>query len=284
MSAAGTNALARTIRLRLAYDGTRYAGWQVQPDKATVQGVLAEAIRRVSGETHLPRGSSRTDAGVHALDQVAAFTTTSPHEPVVWQRALNAHLPPDITVMAADIAPPGFHPVTAAVRKRYRYRIHDIPTKPVLCRHLVWRWRGRLDVAAMNAAAGALIGEHDFTSFETTPSTRRSKIRTIHELTVFRPTVTDDAAGSEVWIEIEGNGFLYNMVRIIAGSLVMVGADRRSPQWLTEALAAKRRSAAGPTAPPQGLILVSVQLAPDSLPPPTPDTSPCPSSPNDSAP
>jgi len=255
---------ARTIRLRLAYEGTRYSGWQTQPGRATVQGALAEAIRRVTGEAILPKGSSRTDAGVHAFDQVAAFTTIKPLEPAVWRRALNAHLPADITVTKAELAPDGFDPVAAAVRKRYRYRIHDAEAKPVLSRHFVWRWRGGLDVAAMAAAAEALVGEHDFTSFETTPSTRLSKVRTIHELRVFRPPLADDVLGAEVWIEVEGNGFLYNMVRIIAGSLVMVGAGRRSPAWLAEALAARHRPAAGPTAPPQGLVLVSIQLRPDS--------------------
>jgi len=274
--------LARTIRLRLAYEGTRYSGWQVQPGRPTVQGALAEAIRRVTGELVVPRGSSRTDAGVHAFDQVAAFTTTSPLEPSVWRRAVNAHLPADITVTAADLAPPGFDPIGAAVRKRYRYRIHDAEAKPVFSRPLVWPWRGRLDVAAMAAAAGALVGEHDFTSFESTPSTRLSKVRTIHALEAFRPPPAADAAGAEVWVEVEGNGFLYNMVRIIAGSLVMVGAGRRSPTWLADALAARSRPAAGPTAPPEGLVLVSIQLAPD--PPPEPASPPCQSCPNDSAP
>jgi tRNA pseudouridine38-40 synthase len=112
----------------------------------------------------------------------------------------------------------------------------------------------------MRAAAAALVGEHDFTSFETTPSTRRSKVRTIHALDVFRPPLANDAAGAEVWVEVEGNGFLYNMVRIIAGSLVMVGSGRRSPDWLAAALAARSRPAAGPTAPPQGLMLVAIDL------------------------
>ncbi len=255
---------ARTIRLRVAYDGTRYSGWQAQPGRTTVQGSLAEAIGRVSGEDLLPTGASRTDAGVHALDQVVAFSTQSPHEPAVWLRALNAWLPPDITVTACDLAPEGFDPISAARSKRYRYRVHDAVPKPILSRQLVWRWRSRLDVEAMMAAAPALVGEHDFTSFETTPSTRRSKVRTIHSLLVRRTAAPGAGPGGEVWIEVEGNGFLYNMVRIIAGSLVMVGAGRRSPAWLAEALAAKSRPAAGPTAPPQGLCLVSISLAPDS--------------------
>jgi tRNA pseudouridine38-40 synthase len=274
--------LARTIRLRLAYEGTRYSGWQVQPGRPTVQGAVTEAIRRVTGETVVLKGSSRTDAGVHALDQVAAFATASQLAAEVWRRAINAHLPADVTVTAADLAPPGFDPVSAAVRKRYRYRIHDAHVKPVLSRDVVWCWRCRLDVGAMNAAAESLVGEHDFTSFESTPSTRLSKVRTIHALEVFRPPRAADPLGSEAWIEVEGNGFLYNMVRIIAGSLVMVGAGRRRPDWLADALAARSRPAAGPTAPPQGLILVSIHLAPDLS--PEPASPPCPSCPNDSAP
>ena len=256
----GTPGPHRTIRLTLAYEGTRYSGWQAQPGRATVQGMLAEAIRSVSGETVQPRGASRTDAGVHALCQVVAFTTQSGLDAAVWMRALNARLPADITVLEGHEAADGFDPVTAAVSKRYRYRIHDAPWRPVLQRHLVWRWKSGLDVEAMRAAATHLVGEHDFTSFETTPSTRRSKVRTIHEAVVFRHSGYDDAAGAEVWIEVVGNGFLYNMVRIIAGSLVMVGSGKRTPEWLRTAIDAKSRPAAGPTAPPQGLVLVSIEL------------------------
>lgn len=118
----------------------------------------------------------------------------------------------------------------------------------------------------MQEEAAALVGEHDFTSFESAPSTRVSKVRTIHSLGVFRPPLAGDAAGAEVWVEVVGNGFLYNMVRIIVGSLVMVGAGRRPPGWLGEALAARSRPAAGPTAPPQGLVLVSIELDPGRWP------------------
>jgi tRNA pseudouridine38-40 synthase len=250
----------RTIRLTLAYEGTRYSGWQSQPGQATVQGVLAEAIRGVTGEAIVPKGSSRTDAGVHALGQVVAFTTYSGLEPGVWVRALNAKLPSDITVVEGFAAADDFDPVWAAVSKRYRYRIHDAAWRPVLQRHLVWRWKSRLDVPAMQAAAAELVGEHDFTSFETTPSTRRSKVRTIHAAEVFRHSGYDDAADAEVWIEVVGNGFLYNMVRIITGSLVMVGSGKRKPEWIREVIAAMSRPVAGPTAPPQGLVLVSIEL------------------------
>ncbi|MFM8707456.1 MAG: tRNA pseudouridine synthase A, partial [Planctomycetia bacterium] len=192
----------------------------------------------------------------------AAFTTMSGLEPRVWVRALNAKLPSDITVLDGFAAPAGFDPVSAAVQKRYRYRIHDAPWRPVLQRHLVWRWKSRLDVAAMQDAAAKIVGEHDFTSFETTPSTRRSKIRTILAAHVFRHSGYDDAADAEVWFEVVGTGFLYNMVRIITGSLVMVGSGKRKPEWMSEVLLARSRPAAGPTAPAQGLVLVSIELDP----------------------
>lgn len=256
--------MTRTICLRLAYEGTRYSGWQVQPGRKTVQGTLAEAIRAISGEDVLPRGSSRTDAGVHALDQVVAFTSEKTLTAHVWCRALNANLPPDITVIDSCEAGEGFDPTRAAIRKRYRYRIHDAAWRPVLARHLVWRWKSRLDPAAMRAAAEVLVGEHDFTSFETTPSTRLSKVRTIQAIEVFRPSLHDDAPEAEVWIEVEGNGFLYNMVRIIAGSLVMVGSGRRTREWLAGVLAAKSRPTAGPTAPPEGLVLLQTTLNAES--------------------
>jgi len=271
-------AAPRGICLRLAYAGTRYSGWQVQPGRMTVQGTLAAAITAISGETLMPRGTSRTDAGVHALDQIVAFTTTSPLAPGVWLKALNAHLPADISITAACATPADFDPFAVAVRKRYRYRVHDAIAKPVLSGHEVWRWRGRLDCERMHEAAAALVGRHDFTSFEAAPSTRRSKVRTIHALEVRRVAGANGAeleVWPEVWIEVEGDGFLHNMVRIIAGSLVMVGAGRRPPEWLAAALAARRRPAAGPTAPPQGLVLLRTVLEPDpfALPPDLPALS-----------
>ncbi|MFM7251097.1 MAG: tRNA pseudouridine(38-40) synthase TruA [Planctomycetaceae bacterium] len=255
--------MTRAFRLTLAYEGTRYSGWQAQPGRATVQGALAAAIASVSGEALVPRGSSRTDAGVHALGQVATFESAAPHDAATWVRALNARLPPDITVVDGAEVPPGFDPVGGSVSKVYRYRIHDAPFRPVLTRHVVWRWRSRLDAAAMQAAAAALVGEHDFTSFETAPSTRLSSVRTIHRLDLSRRGGGDDLDGAELWVEVEGNGFLHNMVRIIVGSLVMVGCGRRSPGWMAEVLAARHRPAAGPTAPPQGLVLLAIAIDPE---------------------
>jgi len=260
--------MTRSIRLTLAYEGTRYSGSQVQPGRATVQGTLAAAILSISGEAVLPRGSSRTDAGVHAFGQVVAFETAGDLDAPTWVRALNARLPADITVVDGAEAVPDFDPVGAAVSKVYRYRIHDAPWRPVLARHLVWRWKSRLEIGAMEVAAAALVGEHDFTSFETTPSTRLSKVRTIHRLDLVRRQGGDDLSDAEIWIEVEGNGFLHNMVRIIVGSLVMVGCGRRRPEWMAEVLAARHRPAAGPTAPPEGLALLSIRIDPTRTRPP----------------
>lgn len=252
--------MGRTLLLRLAYDGTRFSGWQVQPGRRTVQGVLAEAITAVSGEEVLPKGSSRTDAGVHAVDQVVGFSTAKDHLPAVWRRALNAHLPEDVAVLTAEEVAAGFDPVAAAVSKRYRYRIHDFISRPVLARSLVWRWKSPLDVAAMQAGGASLVGEHDFSSFENPSSPRLSKVRRITAIEVGRQQGGDATPDAEVWVEVEGSGFLYNMVRIIVGTLVMVGCGKRPPGWVAEVLAARRRAAAGPTAPPQGLSLLRIDL------------------------
>lgn len=178
--------MGRTLLLRLAYEGGRFSGWQSQPGRRTVQGVLAEAITAVSGEPILPKGASRTDAGVHAVDQLVGFTSTKDHAPQVWLKALNANLPEDVVVLSAAEAPEDFDPVSAAVTKRYRYRIHDAASRPVLARPFVWRWKTPLDTAAMQAAAEHLIGEHDFSSFENPSSPRQSKIRRIDAIDIGR--------------------------------------------------------------------------------------------------
>ncbi len=237
--------MGQTLSLRLAYDGAGFSGWQAQPGRRTVQGVLAEAITAVSGETILPKGASRTDAGVHAVDQLVGFSTAKDHPPDVWQRALNANLPRDVVVLSAAAAPDDFDPSTAAVRKRYRYRIHDARTR---------------DPAAMQAAAPHLVGEHDFSSFENPSSPRQSKVRQIDAIDIERQQGGENVPGAEVWIEVEGNGFLYNMVRIIVGTLVFVGSGKRSSDWVAEVREARCRAAAGPTAPPQGLMLLRTDV------------------------
>ena len=256
--------MSRTLKLRLAYNGERFSGWQTQPDQRTVQGVLSDAIQSICGETIVPKGSSRTDAGVHAVDQIVSFTTTSSITPDVWLRALNAHLPKDVAVLQSSEADPSFDPISEAITKRYRYRIHDGEVRPVLARPFVWQWSSRLDIAAMQAASSFLVGEHDFTSFENPSSPRASKVRRINDLIIQRRDGGEGTPNSEVWIEVEGNGFLYNMVRIIAGTLVMVGTRKRSHTWVGDVLADRQRTSAGPTAPPQGLLLLQTNLKPQT--------------------
>ena len=257
--------MSRTLQLRLAYNGERFSGWQIQPDQRTVQGVLSDAIQSICGEKVVPKGSSRTDAGVHAADQVASFTTSSPFTPDVWRRALNAHLPKDVVVLRSIEVNSTFNPISDAVTKRYRYRIHDGEVRPVLARPYVWQWNSRLNVSAMREASSFLIGEHDFTSFENPSSPRTSKVRKINDLTIQRRDGGESTPDSEIWIEIEGNGFLYNMVRIIAGTLLMVGASKRPQTWVGNVLNDRNRISAGPTAPPQGLLLLQINLKPQTV-------------------
>lgn len=257
--------MGQTFLLRLAYQGSGFSGWQTQPGRRTVQGVLADAINAVSGEQIIPKGASRTDAGVHAVDQLVGFTSTKDHSAGVWRRALNANLPEDVVVLSAANAPPNFDPVSAAVTKRYRYRIHDADSRPVHARSFVWRWKTPLDTQAMQAAAAHLLGEQDFGSFENPLSPRQSKIRRIDAIDIERRQGGDGASNAEVWIEVEGNGFLYNMVRIMVGTLVMVGCGKRSIDWVGEVLTARHRPAAGPTAPPQGLMLLQINIDPELI-------------------
>lgn len=245
----------RTLRLTLAYDGTAYAGWQVQAGKPTVQEVFEAALAKVTGEKIRVVASGRTDAGAHALGQVVSFATSSRLPADVIQRALNAVLPPDIGVVEAVEAPEQFHALRDALRKRYRYVIHDGPGRDVFQRCYAWHCYRRLDVEAMDRAAQCLRGTHDFRSFQTSGAERRTSVRTIHEIWVRRGAGADRDL---VVTEVEANGFLYNMVRAIVGTLVEVGRGARDEGWVGEVLAAADRRVAGPTAPPHGLFLLRV--------------------------
>jgi tRNA pseudouridine38-40 synthase len=329
----------RTLKLTIAYDGTDYAGWQFQPDKPTVQATLEDAIAKVTGQRVRVLASGRTDAGVHAMGQVVGFRTNSSLPPEVLLRALNANLPPDVAVLDAAEAAADFHAIAHVVRKRYRYVIHDGPVRDVFSRRYAWHYNyGRLDAAAMQRAAAALVGTHDFSSFESSGAQRQTSVRTIFELLVergragqggeeglgirdwgleetprdcgrggasFSRRVHDDraedpfsrrvhaapqgragdsnlpspigrGAGGEgragdydflphaerqqyIVIEIEADGFLYNMVRAIVGTLVRVGRGVQAESWPGEVMLAVDRRLAGPTAPPQGLCLVWVE-------------------------
>jgi tRNA pseudouridine38-40 synthase len=245
----------RWLKLTVSYDGGAYAGWQTQPDRPTVQGVLEAALLRITGESIRVTAAGRTDAGVHALGQVAGLATQTQLTNSDLERALNAVLPNDVAVLTVEDAPERFHATYHAVAKQYRYQIHNGRTRLVFERQYAWHVPQPLDAAAMHAAGQALVGRHDFSSFETAGSERPDSVRTIHELTVSRGT---REWSERITVNVSGDGFLYNMVRTIVGTLVEVGAGTRSMEWPAAVLAAHDRRAAGQTAPPQGLFLVSV--------------------------
>jgi tRNA pseudouridine38-40 synthase len=242
-----------TFKLTIAYDGTKFSGWQAQPDRRTVQGVVQETWARITREELQVTATSRTDAGVHALGQTVGIESNTHLVPEQLYNALNATFPEDVILVSIEEASHGFHATRDAKGKRYRYSIHNDRTRALFDRKYVWYVPKSLDVEAMHAAAQCLVGTHDFASFQAAGSERESTVRTITAVEVRRGNVP-----SRVEIDVEGDGFLYNMVRIIAGSLVDLGAGRRDAQWLADALAACDRRAAGQTAPPQGLCLLHV--------------------------
>jgi len=252
----------RFLKLHIRYDGTDFAGWQAQDDQPTVQVALEQAWAAVTQESVRILASGRTDAGVHALCQVCGVRTETRRDEATLLKALNAHLPETIVALSVEPAPEGFHPIRDSLRKRYRYVIDDgRPPNPFL-RKYAWQWpRGRLDDAAMALAAKHLVGKHDFAAFEATGAPRSTTIRTVSDLSLGR--VTGDY-GETLRIEIESDGFLYNMVRNIVGSLVEVGRGAQPPEWIGHVRDSRDRKNAGPTAPPQGLFLVRVEYGPPS--------------------
>jgi tRNA pseudouridine38-40 synthase len=248
----------RNLKLVLAYDGSEFFGWQVQPDAATIQGTLASAIGRVTGEKVSPQGSGRTDAGVHALAQVATFATESPIPAQNLVKALNDVLPPSIRVLDAAEAPPEFHARKSARAKTYRYRMYRGAICPPSLARYVWHYPYPLDEDAMQQSAGFVIGEHDFTSFAAVDSERGREDETISNVR----RIFDSAwerGGEELIYTVRGSGFLHHMVRNLVGTFLLVGKSTLKPQHVTEILAARTRSAAGATAPASGLYLVSVE-------------------------
>jgi tRNA pseudouridine38-40 synthase len=236
----------------IAYDGTDFHGWQRQHGMRTVQGELEPALERITGRACPCNASGRTDAGVHALGQVVNFHAETRLDPPTLLKALNALTSRDLLVRELVEAPEAFHATLSAVSKRYRYEIDNGRVGPDPMRlRTTWHVHVRLDEAAMQEAGRALVGTHDFRSFETEYPNRATSVRTILDLLVVRQ-------GDTVGIEVEANGFLYNMVRAIAGSLMLVGAGKRPVGWLGEVVASLSREAAGPTAPPQGLTLLRV--------------------------
>ncbi len=282
------------FKLTLAYDGTDFSGWQTQAGRRTVQAEIERAWREITRETVRVTAAGRTDAGVHAEGQVVGVESATRIEPDALVLALNAMLPPDVAVRSVMPAPDGFHATTQATRKRYRYTIYNDRRRPVFWRRYAWHIPTPLDVDAMHAAAQHLVGTHDFASFQSAGSERESTVRTLFAAEAMRRR-TDAAAQSTpalalgaspgfaapqnpglapravaeapyrdsesdalIAIEVEGDGFLYNMVRSIAGTLAEVGRGKREPAWAAEVLAARDRTQAGQTAPPQGLALLWV--------------------------
>src|SRR5574337_439141 len=237
------------IKLILEYDGTAYAGWQRQPDQPTIQEALETAILGVTQTGVSVIGAGRTDAGVHALGQVASFRIDRDMTPREWTRALNAHLPKSIVVRSAALMPDTFHARYSAHGKLYEYRILNRPERPTVERDYCWHIHRPLNDAAMNKAGMALIGSHDFSSFQTQPTGNDDPLCNLQRFAVFRE-------GDRLRIEVYADRFLKQMVRSIVGTLVEVGLSKRTPASLKSILNVRDRSAAGKTAPPHGLFLV----------------------------
>ncbi len=271
----------KRVMLTVAYDGTRYHGWQVQPNGETIEGILNRCLSELLGEKIEVTGASRTDAGVHALGNVAVFDTESriPADKLAY--ALNRSLPEDIRIQKSEEVAPDFHPRHCASRKTYEYRIYcapfPLPTKRLYAHYTYVP----MDVALMRRAAAYLTGEHDFKSFCSADSQAETTVRRIDSIRVFAdgysgseagaPETPADGVGSagfqsekinhigqEIVIQVSGNGFLYNMVRIIAGTLMEAGRGHIPPEQIRNILEARDRRAAGPTAPACGLTLIGI--------------------------
>jgi tRNA pseudouridine38-40 synthase len=253
-------------KLVISYDGTEFHGWQVQPSLRTVQGELAAAIERITGEQVLPQGSGRTDAGVHALGQVASCALAAPIPPENFHRALNRTLPSDIRILGVERARKTFHARHSAIHKTYEYRIFRGEICPPFLARQVYALNWPLDVDAMRSAATAVLGEHDFSSFAATDPdlTRRSTaaepadcVRTLYE-SAWEIRAAENASGDLLIYRVRGSGFLHHMVRNLVGTFLEVGRGHAPAGEIPRILATKDRSAAGATAPARGLFLISV--------------------------
>ena len=253
--------LPRPLRLTVQYDGTDYAGWQRQDNGRSIQALLEESLAVIEGAPVTVTGAGRTDAGVHALGQVALATMTHTIATGTLLRALNATLPRDIRVLEVADAPPDFHPRYSARSKTYTYRILNSAVDLAFERRWSWHLAAPLDVDAMQEAAAFLVGPQDFASFQGAGSSSRTTERTIGSVVVARraPVFADPSRESIVAITVTGDGFLRHMVRNIVGTLVEVGQGRRAAGTMPAVLESRDRRNAGATAPPQGLFLVKVE-------------------------
>lgn len=242
----------KNYKMSLQYDGTRYDGWQKQGNtKNTIQGKLEEVCSRMLGEAIEIQGSGRTDAGVHAAGQVANFRSGRTMKPEEILRYLNAYLPQDIAVLSVEEVPERFHSRLLATSKEYRYRVWNSPIPNVFERRFVYQDARSFSIDAMQKAAAYCLGEHDFQSFSSVKRSKKTTVRILKHLYVER-------IGDEIRFAFEGNGFLYNMVRILVGTLLEVGEGKREPESIPWIFEQKNREAAGFTAPPQGLTLMKV--------------------------
>ncbi len=242
----------RNIKLTISYDGSDYHGWQIQPGQKTVAGVLTEAIQGLVGAEVRVFGASRTDAGVNALGQVALVQIDSPIPTENLAKAISGRLPADIVVIGAAEMPAGFDVIGSVQSKLYRYDIYIGRFRPVLQIRHCWHLPAKLNIEAMAEACNLLVGKKDFKSFASAADNRESSVRTI-----FRCEVSSEKGW--VYVDVEGDGFLYNMVRNIVGTLVEVGVGRLVPEKISEILEAKDRTAAGPLAPAAGLCLMWIK-------------------------
>lgn len=245
--------LMRRIRLVVAYDGTDYCGWQIQPNGITIEEVLNTTLKKLTGEDIHVIGASRTDSGVHALGNVAVFDTDSPIPPERMAYALNRKLPEDIVIVKSDEVPPNWHPrYQDRVSKTYEYHIYNAPVPDPMKRRYSTFVSFPMDADKMREGAAYLTGEHDFVSFCNIRTNVENTVRTIDEIVI-------ENSGSDITIRVTGNGFLYNMVRIIAGTLIRVGRGFYTPGKVKEILEARQRTEAGVTAPPEGLTLLRIE-------------------------
>ena len=243
----------KRVLLCVSYDGTNYSGWQVQKNAATVEGELNKALSELLNSPTEVIGASRTDAGVHGLCNMAVFDTTAriPAEKVSY--ALNTRLPDDIRVVWSKEVDADFHPRHRLTEKTYEYHIWNADYMPPTKRLYAYKYNRKLNIDLMNEGASYLVGEHDFKSFCSVHSQAETTVRNVTGIKVLRD-------GDEVTIKVSGNGFLYNMVRIIAGTLIEVGYGHRTPENINDVLAACNREAAGPTAPANGLVLADFKF------------------------